>query len=55
LFDEKMAQRVREFQLAQGLGADGKVGPLTFMHLNRIAGFDEPRLKTSPAAAPAAQ
>jgi general secretion pathway protein A len=49
-FDEKMLQRVREFQLAQGLKVDGLVGPVTFMHLNRVAGLEEPRLKTGRAA-----
>ena len=36
--------QVRRFQRAQGLTVDGVVGPLTFMHLNRVAGVDEPRL-----------
>jgi hypothetical protein len=31
------------------------VGPLTFMHLNRVAGVDEPRLKTSLIAAKATE
>jgi general secretion pathway protein A len=43
-----LAQRVRTFQLAQGLPADGHLGPLTFMQLNRVAGVDEPRLRTEP-------
>jgi general secretion pathway protein A len=55
VFDENMAQRVREFQSAQGLKADSMVGPLTFMHLNRVAGVDEPRLKTSLIAAKATE
>ena len=40
--------RVRAFQLAQGLPADGLLGPLTFMQLNRAGGVDEPVLRTGP-------
>lgn len=40
--------RIRSFQLAQGLPADGVLGPLTFMQLNRGAGLDEPRLRQAP-------
>jgi general secretion pathway protein A len=53
VLDESMVARIREFQTAQGLKPDGMVGPLTFMHLNRVAGVDEPRLKTSLTAAKA--
>jgi general secretion pathway protein A len=49
-FDEKMTRRVRQFQLTQGLKADGLVGPLTYMHLNRVAGIDEPQLRKNVAA-----
>ena len=51
---ERLAQnaafkaRVRAFQLAQGLPADGQLGPLTFMQLNRTGGVDEPVLRTAP-------
>ena len=55
LFDESIAHRVREFQSAQGLTIDGMVGPLTFMHLNRAAGIDEPRLQTNLIAASATE
>lgn len=41
------AQRVTAFQVLQGLPADGQVGPLTLMQLNRSAGVDEPRLLPS--------
>ena len=37
--------RLRQFQLAQGLSADGVLGPMTLMQLNRLAGVDEPRLR----------
>ena len=40
--------RVRAFQIAQGLPADGLLGPLTFMQLNRSGGVDEPVLRTGP-------
>ncbi|MDB5958302.1 peptidoglycan-binding domain-containing protein, partial [Ramlibacter sp.] len=39
---------VRAFQLAQGLPADGRPGPLTYMQLNRVSGVDEPRMRTEP-------
>jgi general secretion pathway protein A len=40
-----LSVRLRQFQLAQGLPADGVLGPMTLMQLNRLAGVDEPRLK----------
>ncbi|HYF21231.1 MAG TPA: AAA family ATPase [Ramlibacter sp.] len=43
-----LGTQVRTFQLAQGLPADGLLGPLTFMQLNRSAGVDEPRLRAIP-------
>ena len=46
--DAAMKTRVLAFQLAQGLPADGRPGPMTFMQLNRAAGVDEPRLQTAP-------
>jgi general secretion pathway protein A len=36
--------RVRHFQRAQGLGADGLTGALTLMQLNRATGVAEPQL-----------
>ncbi len=51
-FDARLASAVREFQRAQGLVADGIVGPKTLMHLNSATGLQEPRLNTSgPAVA----
>jgi general secretion pathway protein A len=46
--DPALRNSVREFQVAQGLPADGRPGPLTYMQLNRAAGVDEPRLRTQP-------
>jgi len=37
-----MRERVRVFQLAQGLPPDGLAGPMTMIRLNRVAGIDEP-------------
>lgn len=39
-------ERIRQFQLAQGITPDGQPGPLTLMLLNRAAGVTEPRLRT---------
>jgi general secretion pathway protein A len=43
-YDAALAREVRAFQNAQGLSADGVVGPKTYMALNRAAGVPEPRL-----------
>ncbi|MEO8171277.1 MAG: AAA family ATPase [Oxalobacteraceae bacterium] len=43
-FNPALTQQVQQFQRAHGLDADGMVGPMTFMILNRAAGIDEPRL-----------
>ena len=47
-FDGTLKTQLRNFQLAQGLAADGQPGPMTFMQLNRAAGVDEPRLRSGP-------
>jgi general secretion pathway protein A len=47
LLDAALRSELRAFQLAQGLPADGQPGPLTYMQLNRVAGVDEPRLRTA--------
>jgi general secretion pathway protein A len=39
--------RIAAFQVAQGLEADGRPGPMTLMQLNRALGVDEPRLQGS--------
>ena len=46
--DARLREELRAFQLAQGLPADGRPGPLTYMQLNRAAGLDEPRLRLEP-------
>lgn len=45
-FDPRLRDEVRSFQVAQGLPADGRPGPLTYMQLNRVTGVEEPRLRT---------
>jgi len=49
-FDAVAQGKVTSFQLAQGLKPDGRVGPVTVMQLNRVAGVDEPRLLAESAA-----
>jgi general secretion pathway protein A len=40
----KMIRQVQDFQQSQGLYVDGIAGPVTLMHLNRVAGVEEPSL-----------
>jgi general secretion pathway protein A len=47
-FDSRLKSQLRSFQLAHGLEPDGQAGPMTLMQLNRVAGVDEPRLRTEP-------
>ena len=46
LYDSALAARVIAFQTTQGLAADGRAGPTTFMQLARATGSGrlEPRL-----------
>ena len=44
LLDQDMQARLRAFQAAQGLKADGMAGPRTYMRLNQLGGVAEPRL-----------
>lgn len=41
-----LRERVRAFQRSQGLIADGKPGPMTFMQLDSATGTNEPSLQT---------
>ncbi|MGZ8314590.1 MAG: ExeA family protein [Telluria sp.] len=43
-FDAAMQERLRAFQSAHGLDADGLAGPRTYMRLNQLGGVAEPRL-----------
>jgi general secretion pathway protein A len=49
-FDTALEAKVSSFQIAQGLKPDGRVGPMTVMQLNRVAGVDEPRLQAEMAS-----
>ena len=43
--DTPAPERLRAFQRAQGIEANGQPGPLTLIRLNRLTGRDEPRLQ----------
>ena len=43
-YDDYMIKQVKDFQLQQGLTADGIVGPVTIMHLNTHSGMKVPLL-----------
>ncbi|SFL81535.1 AAA family ATPase [Rugamonas rubra] len=49
--DAALQLRLREFQQAQQLKADGVAGPKTFIRLNQLGGVAEPRLLVSASAA----
>ncbi|MGV8894388.1 MAG: AAA family ATPase [Burkholderiaceae bacterium] len=49
-FNQALKLQVQQFQRTHGLAADGIVGPMTFMYLNRAAGIDEPRLQPAGVA-----
>ena len=46
--DATLRDRVRAFQRAQGLQADGQPGPMTFLQLDSATGGPGPRLQTDP-------
>ena len=48
LLDAALRARVRAFQRAQGLDADGQPGPLTFMQIDSATNADAPRLPFNP-------
>lgn len=49
-FGQKTLKQVRQLQQAHGLFVDGVVGPATAMQINRVAGVEEPRLRTNAPA-----
>ncbi|MBG6071040.1 MULTISPECIES: ExeA family protein [unclassified Polaromonas] len=48
LLDTFLRARVRAFQRAQGLEADGQPGPLTFMQIDSATNANAPHLQTQP-------
>ncbi|HAL39550.1 MAG TPA: peptidoglycan-binding protein [Polaromonas sp.] len=48
VLDAALRARVRAFQRAQGLKADGQPGPMTFMQIDSATDVNEPRLQTNP-------
>lgn len=48
VYDEALYREVREFQVNEGLHADGLVGPLTLIRLNNRTGGAQPRLNETP-------
>ena len=48
VLDAALRARVRAFQRAQGIDADGQPGPLTFMQIDSATNADAPRLKINP-------
>ena len=51
VLDAALKARVRAFQRAQGLDADGQPGPLTFMQIDSATNADAPRLQINPSPA----
>jgi general secretion pathway protein A len=48
-YSAALRARVQAFQLSQGIQADGRAGPTTFMQLARATGTSrEPRLDSAP-------
>ncbi len=48
VYDDHLIDKVKAFQLQQGLTADGIVGPVTIIHINTQSGIKTPSLKPSP-------
>jgi len=48
VLDAELRDRVRDFQNAHGLHADGLPGPITFMQLESATGASHPHLLTEP-------
>ena len=45
VLDADLRKRIRAFQRSQGLDADGRPGPMTFMQMERAAGVAQPSLQ----------
>jgi general secretion pathway protein A len=52
VLDADLKARVRDFQRAHGLKADGQPGPMTYMQLESALGIQQPRLHTDPFTGP---
>lgn len=52
VLDAELKVRVRDFQRAHGLKADGQPGPMTYMQLESALGTQQPRLHTDPLTGP---
>ena len=52
VLDADLKARVRDFQRAHGLKADGQPGPMTYMQLESALGTQQPRLHTDPPTGP---
>jgi general secretion pathway protein A len=48
VLDADLKARVRDFQRAHGLKADGQPGPMTYMQIEGALGTQDPRLLTGP-------
>ncbi len=52
VLDADLKARVRDFQRAHGLKADGQPGPMTYMQIESALGIQQPRLHTDPLTGP---
>ncbi|MDO8458060.1 MAG: AAA family ATPase [Burkholderiaceae bacterium] len=52
VLDANLKARVRDFQRAHGLKADGQPGPMTYMQLESALGIQQPRLHNYPFTGP---
>ena len=44
MYQERLIEKVRQFQISQGLVADGVVGVQTLIRINNVTGLDAPVL-----------
>ena len=52
VLDADLKARVRDFQRAHGLTADGQPGPMTYMQIESALGIQQPHLHTDPLTGP---